>query len=257
MSERRQQESRRQPGEYRTTLEPDGSAFPHAPAPSTARRDARLTSSHRSTASHSAARPPQGVRDRVVRWGIEANERLTGSTALILLILLAVEGVTVLRVRSLLTAHVFIGMLLVPPILVKMSSTTWRFTRYYLGSPEYRHKGPPTVALRVLGPFVMVLTVVLFASGILLLLGPSAWHPRLLQLHQVSFVLWFGLMAVHVLGHLKDVARVSTGDWTRRTRRLVGGSRARRLLITLSLLVGVVLGFLTISHVGPWLQGGH
>lgn len=193
-----------------------------------------------------------------MRWGVEANERLTGSTALILLILLAVEGVTVLRVRSLLTAHVFIGMLLVPPILLKMSSTTWRFARYYLGSPEYRHKGPPPVALRVLGPFVMVLTVVLFASGIVLLLGPNAWHGPLLQLHKVSFVLWFGLMAVHVLGHLKDVARVSTRDWTRRTRRLVGGSKSRRLLITLSLLVGVVLGFLTISHVGPWLQAvGH
>ena len=266
MNERRQPEHRRQPGAYRTPafpleVERSGSiayraprdtvesAFPHAPAPSTVRRDAR------STSSHPDARPPQGVRDRVVRWGVEANERLTGSTALILLILLAVEGVTVLRVRSLLTAHVFIGMLLVPPILVKISSTTWRFARYYLGSPEYRRKGPPPVALRVLGPFVIALTVVLFASGILLLLGPGAWHGRLMQLHQVSFVLWFGLMTVHVLGHLKDLARVSTSDWTRRTRRLVGGSRPRRLLITLSLLVGVVLGFLTISHVGPWLQG--
>jgi hypothetical protein len=114
------------------------------------------------------------------------------------------------------------------------------------------------VALRVLGPFVMVLTIVLFASGIILLLGPLAWRGRLMQLHQVSFILWFGLMTVHVLGHLKDVARVSTSDWTRRTRRLVGGSRARRLLITMSLFVGVVLGFLTISHVGPWLQAaGH
>jgi len=191
----------------------------------------------------------------LVRWGVEANERLTGSTAFILLILLAIEGVTILRVQSLLTPHVFIGMLLVPPILVKMSSTTWRFARYYLGTPEYRHKGPPPAALRVLGPFVMVLTVVLFASGILLLLGPGAWHGRLLQLHQVSFILWFVLMSAHVLGHLKDVARVSTKDWTRRTRRMVGGSRPRRLVITLSLLVGVMLGFLTIPYVGPWLQG--
>jgi hypothetical protein len=106
----------------------------------------------------------------------------------------------------------------------------------------------------VLGPFVMVVTVVLFASGILLLLGPSAWHDRLRQLHQVSFILWFVLMTVHVLGHLKDVARVSTMDWARRTRRMVGGSGSRQLVITFSLLVGVVLGILTISHMGPWLQ---
>jgi len=125
-------------------------------------------------------------------------------------------------------------MLLIPPILVKMSSTLWRFARYYLGAPEYRHKGPPPAALRVIGPFVMLLTVLLFASGVLLLFSPVGWRGRLLQLHQASFILWFILMAVHVLAHLGDVVRVSTKDWSRRTRGLVAGSRARRLLITLS-----------------------
>lgn len=190
-----------------------------------------------------------------MRWGVEANERLTSSTALVLLVLLAVEGVTVVRVHSLLTLHVFVGMLLIPPVLVKMSSTTWRFARYYLGSPEYRHKGPPPAALRVIGPFVVVLTVVLFGSGVLLLLGPVAWHGRLLQLHQASFAVWFALMTVHVLGHIVDTTRTSTKDWTRRTRGLVGGSQARRLLLTVSLLVGLVLAVLTVSHVGPWVQG--
>ncbi len=201
------------------------------------------------------SRQPYSVRDRLVRWGVEANERLTGSTALVLLVLLALEGVTVLRVHSLLTLHVFVGMLLIPPILVKVSSTTWRFARYYLGSPEYRHKGPPPTALRVSGPFVVALTVALFASGVLLLLGPTAWRGRLLQLHQASFILWFVLMAVHVLGHLGDVVRLSTKDWARRTRGLVPGSRARRLLINSSLLAGLVLALLTVSHVGPWLRG--
>jgi hypothetical protein len=190
-----------------------------------------------------------------VRWGVEANERLTGSTALVLLALLAIEGVTVLRVHSLLTLHVFIGMLLIPPVLVKMSSTMWRFVRYYVGSPEYRHKGPPSTGLRVLGPFVMVLTVVLFASGVLLLFAPLAWHGRLLQLHQASFIAWFIVMTVHVLAHLGDVARVSTKDWARRTRGLVAGSRLRRLAITLSLVVGLALALVTVSHVGLWQQG--
>jgi hypothetical protein len=190
-----------------------------------------------------------------VRWGVEANERLTGSTALVLLVLLAIEGVTVLRVHSLLTIHVFVGMLVIPPILVKISSTTWRFARYYIGSPEYRRSGPPPIALRVIGPFVVVLTVVLFASGVLLLLGPTAWRSQMLQLHQASFILWFILMTVHVLGHLGDMARLSTKDWARRSRRLVSGSRARRLLTTVSLLVGLVLAFLTVSRVGPWVHG--
>jgi hypothetical protein len=201
------------------------------------------------------SRQPYPVRDRLVRWGVEANERLTGSTALVLLVLLAIEGVTVLRVHSLLTLHVFVGMLLIPPILVKISSTTWRFARYYLGSPEYRHKGPPPAALRVTGPFVVALTVALFASGVLLLLGPSAWRGRLLELHQASFIVWFILMTVHVLGHLGDMTRLSTKDWSRRTRGLVSGSRARRLLIRLSLVAGLALALLTVSHVGPWSHG--
>jgi hypothetical protein len=186
---------------------------------------------------------------------VEANERLTSSTALVLLVLLAIEGVTVLRVHSLLTLHVFVGMLLIPPVLVKVSSTTWRFARYYLGSPEYRHKGPPPMALRVSGPFVVALTVVLFGTGVLLLFGPVAWRGRLLQLHQVSFFIWFALMAVHVLGHLGDLARLSTKDWARRTRGLVPGSRVRRLAITLSLVAGLVLALLTVSRVGPWVHG--
>jgi len=226
------------------------SAFPHFPAPSRSRR--RGTSSSQSSVR---PRPTYEVRERLVRWGVEANERLTGSTALVLLVLLAIEGVTVLRVHSLLTLHVFVGMLLIPPVLVKMSSTMWRFARYYVGSPEYRHKGPPPTALRVIGPFVIVLTLVLFTSGVLLLFTPTSWRGQLLQLHQASFIAWFIVMTVHVLAHLGDLARVSTKDWTRRTRGLVAGSRLRRLSITLSLLAGLALALLTVSRVGPWMHG--
>jgi hypothetical protein len=33
---------------------------------------------------------------------------------------------------------VFIGMVLVPPVLLKVDSTGWRFARYYRGAPAYR-----------------------------------------------------------------------------------------------------------------------
>lgn len=75
--------------------------------------------------------------------GVEANARLTGSTAAVLFVLLAAEGVTILRVRPLLSWHVFIGMLLVPPVALKIGTTSYRFVRYYRGSPAYRRKGPP------------------------------------------------------------------------------------------------------------------
>jgi hypothetical protein len=171
--------------------------------------------------------------------GVAGNARLTAANAVVLLVLLAVEGVTILRVRQLISPHVFIGMVLIPPVLVKVASTTWRFVRYYRGAPAYRRKGPPPVLLRLLGPVVVILTLVLLASGVGLLLVSPSWMSLLLK--------------VHVLGHLGEVLRLAPRDWLRRTRRDVTGAGLRQWLIAASLVVGVLLGFLLLSRVGPWL----
>ena len=57
--------------------------------------------------------------------GVEANSRLTASTGAIIFVLLAAEGVTVLSVHSLLRLHVIIGMVLVPVVLLKVTTTTY------------------------------------------------------------------------------------------------------------------------------------
>src|SRR5579863_2660040 len=77
---------------------------------------------------------PQHVPEHSSDEGVESNARLTAATAAVLLVLLAAEGVTILRIHALLTPHVVIGMLLVPPILLKIGSTGWRFVRYYRGA---------------------------------------------------------------------------------------------------------------------------
>jgi len=72
----------------------------------------------------------------------EANARLTGATGLVLLVLSCAEAATVvLGVRSVLTLHVVIGLLLVPPLLVKVCSVSWRFLRYYRHDEAYRARG--------------------------------------------------------------------------------------------------------------------
>ena len=180
------------------------------------------------------------------------NARLTAANAAVLLILLAAEGVTVLRVRQLLSPHVFIGMVLIPPVLVKVASTTWRFVRYYGGAPAYRRKGPPPVLLRLLGPVVVILTLVLLISGVGLLLAARSWLPLLLKVHKASFILWFGAMTIHVLGHLGEVLRLAPRDWLRRTRREVTGAGPRQWLIAASLVAGALLGFVLLSRVGSW-----
>jgi hypothetical protein len=187
--------------------------------------------------------------------GVESNSRLTATTAAVLFVLFAAEGVTVLRVHSLLRAHVFIGMLLVPPILVKIASTGWRFARYYSGAPEYRRKGPPKAVLRLLGPFVVVLTVVLFASGIALLIGPNSDRQTLLFVHKASFVLWSVALAVHILGHIVETARVAPRDYLRRSRGEIAGAAARQWTVAGSLVVGVLLGLIMLGQVSGYL--GH
>jgi hypothetical protein len=185
--------------------------------------------------------------------GVESNSRLTASTAVVLFVLFAVEGVTILSVRRLLTIHVFIGMLLIPPVLLKVASTSYRFVRYYLGSPAYRRKGPPPALLRLLGPFVVVSTLAVIATGIALLLVRGGLRSQLLLLHKATFVLWFGAMAIHVLGHLLDTARIAPRDWARSTGTHVAGAGARQWTVAASVVLGVPVGLLLLGRVGPWL----
>jgi hypothetical protein len=183
---------------------------------------------------------------------VEANARLTSGTAVVLLVLLAAEGVTILRIRGLISAHVFIGMLLVPPVLLKTCSTVYRFARYYRGAAEFRRKGPPPILLRMLGPLVVLLTFAVLASGIALLFAGPSLRSQLLFLHKASFFLWLAAMTVHVLGHLLDTARVAPRDWMRRTRRDVTGAGLRQWTIAASLVVGLLLGLLVLGRVAPW-----
>lgn len=189
-----------------------------------------------------------------LRDGVAANARLTGGTAVALLVLLAVEGATIPFIGQLLEAHILIGMLLVPPVLLKLASTGYRFGRYYTGSPPYVRKGPPPLALRLLAPGVVLTTVALFATGVaLLLVGPPAQTLKLA--HKVSFIAWVALMTVHVLGHLLELPRLALPDWRRHgppAARLAGaGTRIGLLAGTLA--AGVLLALISTGPAGAWL----
>src|SRR5664279_267640 len=115
------------------------------------------------------------TRGRLTGGGTTGNERLTAVTGAVLIGLLAVIGVTILRIRPLLSVHLFVGMLLIPPVLLKLASTGYRFVRYYTANPPYRRKGPPPALLRMIAPIVIVSTLVVIGTGVaLLLIGPSS-----------------------------------------------------------------------------------
>ena len=202
-------------------------------------------SRERKTRTRAAARS-------VVRTGgSEGNRRLTAATAAILLVLLAAEGVTLLAIGPLVSAHVFIGMLLLPLVGVKLASTGYRFARYYTGDRTYRAEGPPHPLLRLLGPVVVLSTVALFASGVtLIVLGPQGGV--VLGLHKASFAVWVAAMSAHVLAHLVRVPRLAAADWRR--EEALPGSSLRRWLVAGSLVVGLVLAVATVHLAGPWHQ---
>jgi hypothetical protein len=144
---------------------------------------------------------------RLFLGGSTGNEQLTAIVATLLLVLLAVEGGTLLNVRALMTVHAFVGMLLIPVVALKLASTGWRMARYYLRGVEYVRRGPPHVVLRVVvAPIAVVSTIVLFTSGVALLaLGQT--HGTLVGLHKASFVVWLFAMGVHVLTRLPQLVQ--------------------------------------------------
>src|ERR1700750_2681579 len=90
--------------------------------------------------------------------GPAGNALLTAWTGLVLLVLSVGELLTLFDVRGLISWHVAIGALLIPPALMKTASTGWRLSRYYAGHPAYRESGPPPLLLRLLGPLVVLST---------------------------------------------------------------------------------------------------
>jgi hypothetical protein len=130
------------------------------------------------------------------------NEQLTAFAGILLIVFLAVEGATLLNVRALLTVHAFIGMFLVPIVALKLGSTGWRMTRYYLGREEYVRRGPPAFPLRVIvAPVVVASTIVVFGTGIYLLVTHEV-QGTAVGLHKASFVVWFVSTSIHVLARL-------------------------------------------------------
>ena len=192
---------------------------------------------------------------RLFVGGIEGNTRLTAATAVVLLVLLAAEGATLLAMDSLLSVHIFLGMLLIPPVALKLASTGYRFARYYLRDEAYRLAGPPRLLMRMLvAPFVVASTFGLFASGVALLVaGPKA--DGVLAIHTASFKIWFFAMSAHVLGYALRLPRLVGADLTGAAH--ASGAALRRYVLAGALVAGATLAIATLPLARPWLHRSH
>jgi hypothetical protein len=181
---------------------------------------------------------------------VEGNRALTVWVAVVLLVLLAVEGLTLVSLQTFLPVHIYVGMLLLAPITLKLASVGYRFVRYYLGDPDYRAGGPPPLVLRALGPLVVLSTMALFGTGVaLVFLGRGG---LLLGLHKGSFIVWFGAMSVHVLVYglraLRRAAAELHGHYPR-------GRTVRAGAATLAVAAGLGVAFAAYPLAHPWLAG--
>ncbi len=193
---------------------------------------------------------------RLISGGATGNELLTAATSAVLIALLAVIGVTIIALRPLLWVHLFVGMLLIGPIVLKLSSTGYRFVRYYTANPAYRSKGPPPLPLRLIAPIVVISTVVVLASGVALLFAGPSSRGTLLPIHKLSFIVWVAFTGLHVLAHLPSMPRALRADYRHSAGLLHDGNgrTGRVLSLAGALTAGVVLAIVLIPQFGPWLH---
>lgn len=222
-------------------------------------------------AAHSASR---GARLR--GGGTAGNRELTALTGVVLLVLLAVLGVTILRIGQLLWLHLYVGLVLIGPVTLKLASTGYRFVRYYARSDAYRRQGPPPLVLRMIGPLVVLTTVSVLATGVVLLLLGPAQRGSWVLFHKASFIAWGVFMALHVLGHLPGLPHDLRA--VRRTRAelpglsgglsgdLSGPSRGplrgpdpggmgRYIAVAGALIGGLVVAILLLPEFAAWTHG--
>lgn len=194
--------------------------------------------------------------ERLLGGGTAGNERLTAATGIALIALLAIIGLTLLRLQALISVHLFVGLMLLGPVALKMASTGYRFARYYTSNAAYVERGAPAWILRATAPIVVASTLGVLASGVaLLLVGPRS-AGLLRPLHKASFIVWIAFTALHVLGHLPDLASAFLRrDAERmRYRPFAAGSAGRALSLASALVAGAVLAILLIPHFGAWIH---
>lgn len=184
---------------------------------------------------------------------VVGNERMTALAGVVLLVLILVELASAAILHVGLSIHVFVGVLLLGPLVVKLGSTGWRFLRYYTGAPAFVRRGPPQLVLRVMAPLLIATTLVVVGSGIgLVVTGPGSTG-LLLPLHGFSVLVWLPLIALHVFAHTLRIPRLVADDWGNPSGKSIASGRAFRLVVNLgALLTGVVAAILLFPGAAPW-----
>ena len=183
------------------------------------------------------------------------NAHLVAMSGLVLLVLLPIPYATALSLDLLWRVHYFSALLLIPLLAVKLGGTGWRAFRYYIGDRDYRADGPPHPMPRVTAPILVASTLVLFGSGVVMMLGGDrfgTWS----TVHNGAAIVFTGALGLHLLAHLWDTPAEVASDMRRRRARqavdaTVPGAR-RRVVITVAAFVAGVTVASVAMPVAQW-----
>jgi hypothetical protein len=195
-----------------------------------------------------ALRPESHSEDRIDS-DVLRNQRLTAINGAVLYLLILVIVVTVLNISGFLTAHYVVGLLLVPPVVLKLGSTGYRVFRYYTGSAAFKVAGPPPIVLRfITGPILVVATVVTLATGSELWLVGLRLGTGWTTAHTVAAVAMLVAVAAHLVGHTRMSGASLKNDV------LDGRSRgiSPRSLVLAALVVGGILAIGVFVYPSPF-----
>ena len=188
-----------------------------------------------------------------MRGGPEGNERLTAASGAVLFLLLAAEGVTILFIRPLLSTHVFIGMLLIPPVAAEAREHRLAVRPLLPRLARVRREGaaaPAAPAARARRRRSR--RVVVFATGVALLIrGPG--QGLLVGLHKASFVVWLVATGIHVLAYMRARAAARDRGLAARAGRASTVAPVRTMLLAGAIVAGAVLALATIRYAHPWV----
>ncbi len=161
-----------------------------------------------------------------------------------LAVVFLIEVLTVPIMSHAVAWHIGVGLVAVPLLVGKLTYSSLRFIGFYRGDERYRRAGVPWFPLRVLAPFLIVTTVLVIGSGVELdVAGPTSFSATFLApAHFLLSVVWFLLMAFHVVAYFNRAARSTIKDVTvRLTKSRPTSSRLRVTIFVVTLTIGIVL----------------
>jgi len=193
----------------------------------------------------SAVRPISSGRPPTHSTDVAANERLTALNGALLFVLLAAMAITVLFIRPLLPVHYLVGILLIPPVALKLFSTGYRFVRYYRSDAAFRLAGAPPLLLRfVVAPALVVSTVAVFGTGLELWAFGLRFGSVWIEAHTVTAVVFMFAVTAHAWSHIRRSAEAVVSE--------VPAPGSKRAMIAAGLVLGGVLAVASLTYATPF-----